>query len=609
MRKWWALVTLVGCGFNEQTPPVVETTPAEPPPVFQGKAVSAAIAPAPLLGGALTTSRDGKAIFVTNPDANTFEMVSLTPEGYSSGPWLQFRVDLGQGMEPGRVVEDAHGFVHVVLRRGGAIATIDTATRKATKREVCPAPRGITMIGEMIAVACEGGELVTIDQSGNKITHALERDLHDVVLSNGLLYVTRFRSAEVLVLDANFQIVNRIRPAIAPDRSDPTVAARYEPTVAWKMISANDRAVYVLHQYATTRSIPIVPPKDDDQHRKQPRAPYGGSPESTATCDDGELVTVAITRIIDGQYRGTIRIPGLAPTTDFTQLEFNQPSGFFLLSARPGLGIQALALDAKNPGFPEANHEPACLRTVNQSPSAAELRTGIAFAANYGIASIDRTGAFLAGTTRVALAGGPEDTGHAIFHTATPAGIACMSCHPQGGEDGHTWNFIGIGARRTQSLRGGILSTAPFHWNGDMHDISQLAHDVFTHRMGGEGLTENQVGVLGKWIDRIPTIAAPSTLDKAAVDRGRTVFANANCASCHSGEHLTNNATQDVGTGMLQVPSLVNVGTRAPFMHDGCAATLMDRFTNPACGGKNHGNTGALSPSDLSDLTTFLESL
>src|SRR6185295_19662796 len=67
-----------------------------------------------------------------------------------------------------------------------------------------------------------------------------------------------------------------------------------------------------------------------------------------------------------------------------------------------------------------------------------------------------------------------RDTGFEIFNQPTRAGIACMSCHPEGGDDGHTWFFgeDSIGGpfhpRRTQSLRGGILGTAPFHWNGDM---------------------------------------------------------------------------------------------------------------------------------------------
>ena len=81
------------------------------------------------------------------------------------------------------------------------------------------------------------------------------------------------------------------------------------------------------------------------------------------------------------------------------------------------------------------------------------------------------------------------------------------------------------------------------------------------------------------------------------------------CASCHAGSTFTNNATVDVGTGRaFQVPSLVGVGTRGPFMHDGCAKTLADRF-DETCGGARHGNIRGLTSTDVSDLVAFLQSI
>jgi hypothetical protein len=66
----------------------------------------------------------------------------------------------------------------------------------------------------------------------------------------------------------------------------------------------------------------------------------------------------------------------------------------------------------------------------------------------------------------------------------------------------------------------------------------------------------------------------------------------------------------DVGTGLpLQVPSLRGVSWRAPFMHDGCANTLADRFDAKCGGGDKHGVTSNLMPAQLADLTTYLSSL
>jgi cytochrome c peroxidase len=72
---------------------------------------------------------------------------------------------------------------------------------------------------------------------------------------------------------------------------------------------------------------------------------------------------------------------------------------------------------------------------------------------------------------------------------------------------------------------------------------------------------------------------------------------------------LTTNALVDVGTrGTFKVPSLVGVGARAPFLHDGCAITLTDRFGSCG-GGETHGHTAHLTAAQLADLVAYLESL
>jgi mono/diheme cytochrome c family protein len=156
------------------------------------------------------------------------------------------------------------------------------------------------------------------------------------------------------------------------------------------------------------------------------------------------------------------------------------------------------------------------------------------------------------------------------------------------------------------------VGTEPFHWSGDEADFSHLMTDVFVGRMSGPTLAADQADALLTWLDAQPRPPRPAPADPAAVERGRLLFddtKSVGCATCHAGNHLTSNATVDVGTGgLFQVPSLVGVGARAPFMHDGCAATLRDRFS-PACGGTNHGVTSQLSESQISDLVAYLETL
>jgi cytochrome c peroxidase len=198
------------------------------------------------------------------------------------------------------------------------------------------------------------------------------------------------------------------------------------------------------------------------------------------------------------------------------------------------------------------------------------------------------------------------DTGHELFHTATFNQIACASCHPEGGDDGHVWQFT-AGARRTPSLRGGLTGTEPFHWSGDESNMDNLMADVFTTRMGGMLEPPARVKQLIGWLDSLPARPPPSDLDLAAVTRGASAFSSLGCGSCHAGALGTDNSTVDVGTGdKFQVPRLVEMAYRAPFLHDGSAATLADRFT--ALGGVNHPGSSGLTAGEIDDLVAYLKS-
>jgi len=201
------------------------------------------------------------------------------------------------------------------------------------------------------------------------------------------------------------------------------------------------------------------------------------------------------------------------------------------------------------------------------------------------------------------------DTGHDIFHTQAGGMIACASCHPEGRDDGHVW-LLDNDRRRTPSLRGTIAGTAPYHWPGDEPDLVVLVNDVYTVRMSGVTLASDQMTALNGWVQSIPAPPAPTWVNAGAVQRGKALFdsASVGCVTCHSGPKFTNNQTMDVGTGgAFQVPPLVGVGWRTPLMHDGCAATIGDRFG--ACATPQHGSTRSLTAGNVSDLTAYLETL
>jgi mono/diheme cytochrome c family protein len=212
------------------------------------------------------------------------------------------------------------------------------------------------------------------------------------------------------------------------------------------------------------------------------------------------------------------------------------------------------------------------------------------------------------------------DTGHFIFsHNASATSfLACESCHAEGHDDGHVWLFDTTGLRRTQNIEGGVLDTLPLHWDGSMTDVGDIMTNVFVNRMGGAPQGPRHVAAVGDWLNSIARYPASPTGTQAQITHGQQIFesSEAGCIGCHNGEHFTNNQNADVGTGnpgeTFQVPGLLGVAGRAPYMHDGCAATLNDRFdpTQATCnGGESHGHTAQLAASDVNDLISYLETL
>jgi len=170
-----------------------------------------------------------------------------------------------------------------------------------------------------------------------------------------------------------------------------------------------------------------------------------------------------------------------------------------------------------------------------------------------------------------------RDTGRDLFHRGTPSMVTCASCHGEGGDDSITWNFASLN-RRTQSLRGGLLETAPFHWAGDHEDMAAIMQGSFVDRMGGVAPSDEDNLALAEWLDGLAPVHSDQLQDASLVADGRLLFeGDAGCTDCHSGARMTNNESLDVGTdGTFQVPSLVEVAVRPPYFHDGRTRQLID---------------------------------
>ena len=202
--------------------------------------------------------------------------------------------------------------------------------------------------------------------------------------------------------------------------------------------------------------------------------------------------------------------------------------------------------------------------------------------------------------------------------------VACSTCHLEGREDGHVWNFPD-GARQTPSLAGRkLLATAPFHWSGEFGTIDQFNSHTIIERMGGEGLDAVTAAKLDSFIDAMPLPENPLRVAMANTEletKGKAAFEKAQCGTCHSGDALTDNSNADVGTLRLSganpdngvvmskgfnVPSLLGIGRTAPYLHDGSSLTLEARVTN---GDSLHGNTRVLNAEEKTALVAYLKSL
>jgi hypothetical protein len=653
-------------------------------PVF-GATVTANVPPPPISGGTLAVLQDGVTAVVSDPDRDAVYVVNLTQQA------LRSTVTLQPGDEPGRLVEDGAGLVHVALRGGGAVVTIDPMSGQLLDRQSAgPAPRGIAWdaVRGVIWVANATGEVFAFPAAGGAATTSLllsttaqpgsyVRDLRDVIVNeDGSLTITTFRSAALLRVDASSGAVIR-----QDGVSSISVPPASTPAVAWRARPGCPGTTIVVHQaqselpidttspgaYAVEGALPTVSMvtvvNDEGAVTESLQVP-AVLPVDVATSKDGATFAVAAA--------GHAYHSGLSPVIVGRTLACTPPVSADAGSEANPSDAGAVDVSADGPGDGEAastgaaDAEPTATAAdggaANAGPTATAAHGGAADDApeeggpsfgptppvpaqpalfDSGFPQIPMppdTGAAVAvafdgaedlivqvrepaqliivglqtlevrGTVVLSTAS-RDDTGHDIFHASAGASIACASCHPEGGDDGHVWD-LNNAPRRTPSLRGTIAGTAPYHWPGDEKDLPTLVLDVYTGRMEGAVLPSDEMNALVSWAQTIPGPPKPTWIDAAAVGRGEALFESTSvgCSSCHSGAKFTNNQTMNVGTGQpFQVPPLVGVGWRGPFMHDGCAQTLTDRFTKCATAG--HGNTQSLSTSQISDIVAYLESL
>lgn len=644
-------LALGGCNSFDKPSEFSENEPRLVIPVDERPATTAPVTPPAISGGTLTVLSDSSLAVVADPERDRVSIVNL------SSLQLAHTVELQPGDEPGRSVEDAQKHIHVALRRGGAVVAIDPVTGTVLERRaVCKSPRGLAFEAAtgLLHVACAEGKLVSLPAQGGAAvrTLTLEADLRDVLVRGNELWVTRFKSAEVLRINSVGTLDKRMRipqgqgtlsqPSSKADEANglgpnSQKAVTLQAGTAWRAVSNTAGGAVIVHQDTVADEIEVTKPSVSG-------SAYGGGSDGSGC---GGIVKNVVTTVAPDGSSVSTKFNGAPLPVDVAV----SPDQMWVAVAHAG--VQDFSAPRPSLVFPQndsvfgGSAEPAfggtaafggggsvsIMSTANMNLAGSECAFSEGGFVNEPVTAVafTSTGKLLAQTREPAqlvvlqqLPFGEQviinlpgesrvDTGHDLFHRDAGGGIACASCHPEGGEDGRTWKFADTGDRRTQPLNIGLRDTAPFHWNGDLPNVGAVMSEVFVGRMGGVRESTPRVSALSEWLF---SLKAPGSIrdsgDEAAL-RGQGLFRSADvgCTSCHAGDKLTNNtsvAVDTVAAKKLQVPSLVAVGHRAPFMHDGCAATLADRF-DPKCGGNAHGNTANLSEAQRSDLVAYLESL
>lgn len=562
----------------------------------------------PMVTGTLALTNDGKFAIAADSERDVIVVVDLPAR-------KALTVALEPGDEPGRTIvgrrDDAGPHAYTVLRRSAAIVDLDVASATPSRVPTCTAPRGITYddATNRVHVACATGELVTYDATTWEPTRhlAVARDLRDVVVTETGVLVSRFSSAELLDVAEDGHVTLVTRPELPPECASPTVMHR---------LLAHDGRLYAVHQLASDRVVLGRNGTSDCEVAQVTPAFWraslsevAGLSESTAGDFWAQFATVK---------------SGLPPLEASVQ----SPSADHYLARLDGAaGPMDLAVgeSGKVVVLVSGNHWTIAEPTVLTWKETGDTEFSIAGARVAGMLtsvavgkddkwiaqSREPAGLYIENDSPIFFGGASvNNTGYSLFHMNAGSGVACASCHPEGGQDEHVWHFP-RGARRTLSLDANYNPNVALNWSGTWPTFYDLMSNVFNQQMAHDHeVRVEQTNVLVDWISALPGPTPGVIVAPAAVERGRRLFSgSAGCAVCHMGSDHSDFQFYDFGTGgTFKTPSLLGVGARSRLMHDGCASSLRDVFG--ACGGgPSHNIVDRLPPQDVDDVVAFLMTL
>ncbi len=196
--------------------------------------------------------------------------------------------------------------------------------------------------------------------------------------------------------------------------------------------------------------------------------------------------------------------------------------------------------------------------------------------------------------------------------------MSCNSCHTDGHTNGllnDNFSDASFGApKRVMSLLG-RAQTAPFAWNGSAKDLdTQIRNSISQTMQSDHDPKDGEVAAIAAYLE---TLQPPPSIDEArgqqnpdAIARGRELFTSLKCSNCHAPPTYTTpktyqvNLSDKLGNDRFNPPTLLGVGQRGPYFHDGRAKALADVLRT-----FGHQLDHELEDQELADLLAFLRSL
>jgi YVTN family beta-propeller protein len=591
-------------------------------------------------------------LWVVNPDQNSVSVFDTTNHTKLA--------EIGVGAAPRSIARAADGSLWVANRDGASISVIGAAKLAVTRTTALPRasqPFGLVIGADGTAyVALEAaGRVLKLDPNGATLaTLAVgARPRHLALTADGSrLLVSRFITpplagegtasidttsggGEVLVVStATMALADTVRLAHS-DRTDTEISGAGVPNyLGAALIAPDGRSAW-------------VPSKQDNIRR--------GKLRNGLALDFQNTVRAISSRIDLATLREDLAARIDHDNASLANAGTYDPSGSYLFIALE-TARQVAVLDARRGAQLFRLEVGLAPQAVAVSPDG--LRLYVHNVMSRSVSVFDLTPLLRSGNLSAPLLATPATVGSErlsatvlrgkqLFYDARDprlardAYLSCASCHNDGGHDGRTWDLTGFGEglRNTINLNGRAgLGHGRLHWSANFDEVQDFEGQI-RNLAGGTGLMSDTLFNAGTRSQPLGTAKAGQSADldalaayvaslttmpqspdrstsgalSAAASAGRSVFAAQQCGSCHGGSSFQANGAQlsDVGTiktssgqrlGALlpgiDVPTLRDVATTGPWLHDGSAATLADAV--------NAHRGVVLSTTDLANLVAYL---